>query len=406
MASGSAPTIITDHYWLKPDGNVFGSAAQTSVATSDAAYLAWVARGNTATKYPGDAALRAVLAPAYIGLSSTETTQRRLIQNLTQRGFLYGTQATPIVNGYVSGSIDSGSLILSLKTAAGNTPSAEDPVYIFCSELTTSGTYTVVTVTSAVTFAPSSGSTMGAANGVPFRLWVVAINDAGTIRLGAINCRTGGSGITTKISALTEQESVTSVAEGGAGAADSAGVIYTTAAATVKPMRILAMATFSIGLATAGTWTTAPIIHQVGHGCPRPNDIVQRVYAETSSSSTSNSATFAASNLSGSITPTSACNIIKVTANAAGSHGAVGDHLYLELRRGASTTVGVKGIMNSNASLINVLQPLFGFDHPGVATATTYAVYIAIDGVGTGVYYPQSSYGTPYGNILLEEIMG
>ena len=37
----------------------------------------------------------------------------------------------------------------------------------------------------------SSGSTVGATNNVPFRIWLVVFNDAGTLRLGLVNCRSG-----------------------------------------------------------------------------------------------------------------------------------------------------------------------------------------------------------------------
>jgi hypothetical protein len=87
-----------------------------------------------------------------------------------------------------------------------------------------------MTMTAATSLVVSSGSTLGAANNTPFRLWLVGFNDAGTFRLGVVNCLSG-----TSIYPLGQFPIASSTAEGGAGAADSAQVFYTGTAVAAKP---------------------------------------------------------------------------------------------------------------------------------------------------------------------------
>jgi hypothetical protein len=70
----SRPYNPRDWYWDNGT-DVFSSKTQTRVPYSDAEYQAWLARGNVATKDPGEAELREVLAVYEIGLTPAETAQ-------------------------------------------------------------------------------------------------------------------------------------------------------------------------------------------------------------------------------------------------------------------------------------------------------------------------------------------
>lgn len=94
----------------------------------------------------------------------------------------------------------------------------------------------------------SSGSTLGTTNGVKSRIAVLAINNAGTIELAAVNTAGGID--------LTETGLITTTAEGGAGGADSISTIYSTTARTNVAYRLLGYVEST--QATAGTWATAP----------------------------------------------------------------------------------------------------------------------------------------------------
>lgn len=94
----------------------------------------------------------------------------------------------------------------------------------------------------------SSGSTLGTVNAVQSRIAVLALNNSGTIELAAVNVAGGVD--------LTETGLISTTAEGGAGAADSASVVYSTTARTSLAYRVIGY--IESTQATAGTWATAP----------------------------------------------------------------------------------------------------------------------------------------------------
>jgi hypothetical protein len=98
----------------------------------------------------------------------------------------------------------------------------------------------------------SSGSTLGTTNGVQSDIVVLAINNAGTIELAAVNLAGGTD--------LSEINLVSTTAEGGAGGADSATVVYSTTARSNLAYRVIGIVRST--QATAGTWATAPSLIQ------------------------------------------------------------------------------------------------------------------------------------------------
>ena len=117
-----------------------------------------------------------------------------------------------------------------------------------------SGTVTTVSGTPA-NLVISSGSTLGTVSAQQSRIIVIALNNAGTIELAAVNI-SGGTN-------LDETTLISTTAEGGAGAADSATVVYSTTARTSVPFRVVGF--IQSTQATAGTWATAPSTIQ-GYG--------------------------------------------------------------------------------------------------------------------------------------------
>lgn len=126
----------------------------------------------------------------------------------------------------------------------------------FRSSSLTSGSVNTRAINSAISTVISSGSTGGTVNGVKSRLVVLAIDNAGTVVLGWTNLSGGLN--------LDETNLITTTAEGGAGGANSANVIYTTVAVTTpSPYRVVGYVEST--QATAGTWATAPSTIQ-GYG--------------------------------------------------------------------------------------------------------------------------------------------
>lgn len=222
-----------------------------------------------------------------------------------------------MINGKITTSVGSSALTIAIKTFSGNDPSVNDPVYVaFRNATATTGDYTIIAITAATSLVISSGSTMGFSSASFQRLWVVGFNDAGTFRLGAVNARSGNS-----IMALRDDILASSTAEGGAGAADSAQVIYTGTAVTAKAMRILAYIDFT--LTTAGTWDEAGDKLQLfGPGVAKPGEVLQRWNSETGASSTGTTVLPADNTIPQStegdqyfsqpITPGSAANLLEI----------------------------------------------------------------------------------------------
>lgn len=98
----------------------------------------------------------------------------------------------------------------------------------------------------------SSGSTAGAVSAVQSDIILLAINNAGTMELAWTNLAGGLN--------LDETGVITTVAEGGAGAADSNNVIYSTTARTGVAYRVVGL--FRSTQTTAGTWAQVPTLVQ------------------------------------------------------------------------------------------------------------------------------------------------
>jgi hypothetical protein len=94
----------------------------------------------------------------------------------------------------------------------------------------------------------SSGSTLGTVSGQQSRIVVLALNNAGTIELAAVNISGGNQ--------LDETNLISTTAEGGAGAADTANVVYSTTSRSSVAYRVIGY--IESTQSTAGTWATAP----------------------------------------------------------------------------------------------------------------------------------------------------
>jgi hypothetical protein len=199
-----------------------------------------------------------------------------LLAEATLNGLI---STSALINGYFTASVNANVLTIAVKTMAGADPSTADPVYAdFRNATQTSGAPTIRALTAALSLTVSAGSTLGFANAVNGRIWVVLFDDAGTLRLGVMNAYGGNTaGAFGVVYPLYPSLVTTSTAEGGAGAADSAGVIYTGVAVTSKAFIVLGHLTWETALATAGNWSAAPdVIHQQRLGDLLPGDLVQR----------------------------------------------------------------------------------------------------------------------------------
>jgi hypothetical protein len=236
-----------------------------------------------------------------------------------------------MINGVIANSAAGNALTVSLKTLAGTDPTASDPIYIvFRDAAAGGGNYSVLTITSAISLTISSGSTLGAVSGTPFKLWLVCFNDSGTPRLALINCLNPNPW---NIYPLGQIPIASSTAEGGAGAADSVWTFYSGVAVTSKAYSVLGYYSFEGGLATAGTWaTTATRLELFRPWTPLPGALISQVQTFTGAVATGTTAipnddtipqiTEGNEFMTQSIQATSAANVFNVEAQGSFAHTA------------------------------------------------------------------------------------
>jgi hypothetical protein len=148
-------------------------------------------------------------------------------------------------NYSISCSVGSNALTITVKGADGNSLSSTNPfICDFRSSTLTSGVPVSREVTSDISLVISSGSTLGHSSANNHFIYVYALDNAGTVELAASTIY------------FPEHSIYSSTAEGGAGAADSNAVLYSTTARTSKAIKLLGRLTSN--QTTAGTWAAVP----------------------------------------------------------------------------------------------------------------------------------------------------
>lgn len=290
-----------------------------------------------------------------------------------------------MINGTIVASRAGSAETIAIKTLAGADPSSGDPVtFVFRNVTAGTGDYVFLQATAALSVTISSGSTMGATNSVPFRIWLTVFNDAGTLRLGVVNCLSGLS-----ILSLRDDEVRSSTAEGGAGAADSAQVIYTGTAVTSKAARLLGYLEYT--LATVGTWGTAPSkIQLFGPGVSMPGEVVQEPFNEVNTLASGATTTpydnTIPQNTEGdqymtqAITPKFAGNLLEIECNPMLScNGA--DNIAVAIFQDSTANAIASGSCTTGASF--AMSPLIRHRMlAGTASATTFKMRAGKAGAG------------------------
>lgn len=319
------------------------------------------------------------------------------------------------VNLGLSASVNANALTISLKGADGNDPSSTNPVLVpFRNSTIATGTPTVVTQTGALSFTIASGSTMGCVSGEMCRIWIIGVNNGGTLVLGAYNALSG-----TTVGPIVEGQLQT--CQTGTTGGNSAQLYYcSTSAVSNAAIKILGY--LEVSEVTAGTWATGPTYVTVfGPGMKKPGDVVQVRRANTATTITTNTqipldntipqSTEGGGAFSLAITPTSVANLLRVQSRILASDDGSSTTIISSLFRdsganavavgtstgGAATTLAsaaidywVKSLTNSSTTFtVN-----FG-------SATTNTVRLnATAGSSAGVFG-----GTANSYIVIEEIM-
>lgn len=160
-------------------------------------------------------------------------------------------QSYELSNLSLTCSVGSSALTIALKDKSGADASASSVIKIgMRSSTLTAGTYNQRTVTAALSLVVSSGSTLGTLSASAHNLWVYAIDNSGTIELAISQ------------TLFPDNTVISTTAEGGAGAADSNNVLYSTTARSNVPFRLIGKLIST--QATAGTWAAVPTTVSVG----------------------------------------------------------------------------------------------------------------------------------------------
>lgn len=255
-----AATTITSSDLTVSRALVSDGSGKIAAATTTSTEIGYVNGVTSAIQTQLDAKqLRSVITAKgslYVGTASNTVAEQTVGTNgyvLTAdsgvtNGISYQlpvNQSTWLNNIGLATSVGSNALTIALKTSAGNDPSSTAPVFVaFRNATLTTGQFSIVSITGALSLVISSGSTLGQRSAIASRIYIYLINNAGTAELAASR------------SLIPEETGVVSTtAEGGAGAADSANVMYSTTARSNVAFRLIG--TLDNTQATAGTWASA-----------------------------------------------------------------------------------------------------------------------------------------------------
>lgn len=203
----------------------------------------------------------------------------------------------------------------------------------FRSATLTSGAVNTRLINSAISMVVSSGSTLGTVSAQKSRLVVLAIDNAGTTELAIANIAGGVN--------LDETGVISTTAEGGAGAADTSTVVYSTTARTSVPYRVVGY--IESTQATAGTWATAPSTIQ-GYGGQALAAMSSLGYGQTWQSFSS------ANRASGTTFYNTTGKPITISVNATGTSSST--IITVNSVQVANQTCGIVGGFNTSASAV------------------------------------------------------
>lgn len=176
-------------------------------------------------------------------------------------------------NCEISTSVGGGALTVALKTLAGADPSYSDLMFVaFRSAAVGSGAILARAVSAALSVTIPSATTIGTTNGVAYKIYVGAIDNAGTVELAVYLSQS----LTNLEVRNPYDESIISTAAIAGGA--NPFTWYSTTARANVPVTVLGY--FEANEAVAGTWGTAPAL-VVTNPSERPGQVIQVAYSQT-----------------------------------------------------------------------------------------------------------------------------
>jgi hypothetical protein len=297
-----------------------------------------------------------------------------------------------MLNGTIVQSQATNAQTFAIKTLAGTDPTATDVVYfLFRNATAATGNFVVRSVTAALSITIPSGQAMGFSNATPGRVWIGALDNAGTVELFVINVLTG-----TSIYPLQGWGIISTSAVSGA---SSSGVAYSTTSRANKAYVNLGYAAWEVGgtLGTAGTWNTAPTrlqMYQPG-SVPLPGQEIQTQEAYTGAEASGATAftiddnipvnTHGAQLISQAITPVSSANVLRITgmlniSDGNGSPATMGMALFQD----STSNALASWLLYSTATGAPIEAPVEWSMLSATISSTTFKVRVG-DGAGSTI---------------------
>src|SRR5262252_3745873 len=303
-----------------------------------------------------------------------------------------------MLNGTIVQSQAGNAQTFALKNLAGNDPSASDPVYVLFRDVTaTTGDYTVRTVTAALSITIPSGQAIGFLNATPGKVWIGALDNAGTVELFVINCVSlaAGAGAGTNVIGIYPLRGWGLISTSAVSGAASAQVAYSTTARSNVPYVPIGYATWETGgtLATAGTWNilaTRMQLYQPG-STPLPGTEIQRQRTPTGASTTGTttmSTSGIPQNTAGDqymtqgITPTSSANVLEVDAQGYGA-SSVGNNISMALFQDSSANALTATSQNQGTANGQIVQRISHVILAAALSSTAFKIRMGGSAVNT-----------------------
>lgn len=319
-----------------------------------------------------------------------------------------------IINGGIVESHASNAVTFAVKSLGGNDPSTLHPVYLVFRDATVgTGVPVIRQLVAGLSVTVPSGATLGFTDTVPGRVWLTAIDNAGSVELAVINCLNG-----TNIYPLQGWGIVsTTVLDTSA---DNPAAMYSASARTSVAYMVLGYYTWETGLAAAGTWNAAPTrIQLYGPGTPLPGMVVQTQENFTGAVATGTTAippddsipaiTEGDQYMTQAITPTSAANLLRISSQAYIANSAAPDGVASALFRDSDTdALAVSNDAAAGGNRVALLQIYWA----ELAKATSIVTYSIRCGAASGTstfngFGAARKYGGTFNSFIsVKEIMG
>jgi hypothetical protein len=309
------------------------------------------------------------------------------------------------VNLGFTAAVSSNALTVSLITHSGSAPSTNDVAKIaFRSTTSTNSRPIYRNITGATTVTLSEGSSLGFIADQISRIYVIAIDNSGSVEIGLYHPLSGTNAL-----GINESLLYSTTAEGGSGGADTAQVIYSTTARSSVAVRVVGWMDIQTG-STAGNWDATPTrIQLLGHGVYRTGDVVQRKFTSDAEADSGTGVIPVDNSIPQSgegnefmtlaITPQHAANLLFVAHVGVYAASTTNNNITVALFQDAvaNAKAAVGAFQINSADVVTI--PLVYMAQAGTASSTTFKIRAGGEGAGTTYFNSENGGTRVYGGV-------